>query len=90
MTDNEITCWVCGLADTNTARASIIHDLLRHRDEDRMSQADMEVCKRGLRMITLGIVRERKPQLTGEEVWNQRLGAKLLRLGRVVRGSALE
>lgn len=58
MTDPDIIDWLFLLAPSNAARNTIVADLLRHANGDRMSPEDVVACRQGLVLIAGGKVPE--------------------------------
>lgn len=51
LTEAEIKEWLHNLAPSDTARATRIHELLRHAGEDDMTEADKIICHSCLRRL---------------------------------------
>ena len=71
MTDIEIIDWLRLLADTNAKRRTLIHDIIKHSAEDRLSAEDVVACRRALTLMAEGVVVDRKPRFTftEEQLW---------------------
>lgn len=46
LSEAEIRAWLDGLAPTDTKRAEVLRDLLRHAGQDHMSSEDRAICAR--------------------------------------------
>ena len=51
MTDTETREWLHGIAPTPAEQRAIIIDLLKHANEDQMSEDDRVVCRKALTVI---------------------------------------
>lgn len=53
MSDEEIFEWTAMLGRNEHTQASVIHDLLAHAIEDKMTQSDRTVCQRALTLLAV-------------------------------------
>jgi hypothetical protein len=51
VSNDQVTYWARLLGRTTPERIAVIHELLAHANEDRMSIADRHVCRRALTLL---------------------------------------
>lgn len=74
LTESELRDWLENIANTNRMRKEIIYDLVRHANEDHMSEDDRTDCKRALSMLSLGKIPDRPGPIrvvvtNADEMW---------------------
>ena len=52
-TDTDVREWLSGIRDEHRSQTAIIRDIMKHANEDGMTEGDRQIARRGLVLLSM-------------------------------------